>query len=64
MFQMKKQDGTSQEISNMEVGNLPHGELRITIVKLIQELWRGMDGQSEKLEVFNKDKIQGTTKQR
>ena len=37
----------------MEVGNLPEKEFRVVIIKMIKELGRRMDTQSEKLEVFN-----------
>ena len=44
MFQMKKQDKTTEEqLSEVEIGNLPEKEFRIMIVKMIQDLgkeWR------------------------
>ena len=56
MFQMKEQDKTpEEELSDMEIGNLPTKELRVMIIKMIKELRRRMDAQSEKLEVFNKE---------
>ena len=39
----------------MKIGNLPIKEFRVMIVKMIKELGRRMDAQSEKLEVFNKE---------
>ena len=39
----------------MEIGNLPEKEFRVVIVKMIKELGRRMDTQSEKLKVFNKE---------
>ena len=55
MFQMKEQDKTPEELSDMEIGNLPKKEFRVMIVKMIKELrWR-MDARNEKLEVFNKE---------
>ena len=39
----------------MEIGNLPEKELRVMTVKMIKELWRRMNAQSEKLEVLNKE---------
>ena len=41
----------------MEIGNLSEKEFRVMIVKLIKELGRRMDAQSEKLEVFSKEKM-------
>lgn len=54
-FQMKEQDKTPEEEQNeVKIGNLPKKEFRKMIIKMIKELWRGMDEQSKKLEVFNK----------
>ena len=56
MFQRKEQDKTPEgELSKVETGNLPEKEFRVMIVKMIKELGRRMDEQSEKLEVFNKE---------
>lgn len=38
----------------MEIGNLPETEFRVMIIKMIKELKRRMDAQTEKLEVFKK----------
>ena len=55
---MKEQDKTAEEqLSEVETGNLPEKEFRVMILKMIKELGRRMDAQSEKLEVFNKEKI-------
>ena len=35
----------------MEIGNLPKKEFRVMIIKILKELWRSMDAQSEKLEI-------------
>ena len=52
---MKKQDKTpEEELSDMEIGNLPKKVFRVKVVKTIKELGRRMDEQSEKLDVFNK----------
>ena len=52
MFQMKEQDKTPEEqLSDVEVGNLPEKEFRVVIVKMIQELRKRIDAQSEKLLV-------------
>ena len=59
MFQTKDKVKTLEELSEveMEIGNLPEKEFRVMIVKMIKELGRRMDAQSEKLEGFNKEKI-------
>ena len=54
MFQMKEQDKTPEELSEMEVLNLPEKEFRVMIIMMIEGLWRRMDTQNEKLEVFHK----------
>ena len=54
MFQTKEQDKITEELSDMEIGNLPEKECRLIIVKMIKELWRRMDAQSKKLEVLTK----------
>ena len=53
---MKEQGKTPEEqLSEMEIGNLPEKEFRVMIVKMIHELGRRMDSQSEKLrEIFNR----------
>ena len=55
MFQMKEQVKTSKERSVVEIGNLPEQEFKVMIMKLMKELGRRMDTQSEKLEVFTKE---------
>ena len=49
MFQIKDQDKTPEELSEMEIGNLPEKEFRVKIVKTIRKLKRRMDAQSKKL---------------
>ena len=44
-----------EELSEVKVRNLPKKKLRVMMVKMIRELTRRMDAQSEKLEVFNKE---------
>ena len=45
MFQMKQQDkAPKEELSEMEIGNLPDKEFKVMIVKMIKELRRKMDG--------------------
>ena len=54
VFQMKEQDKTpEEELSEVKIGYLPEKEFRVMIAKMIKELRRKMDAQSEKLEVFN-----------
>ena len=57
MFQTKEQDKTPEEqLSDMELDNLPKKEFRVMTVKMIQELGKRMDAQREKLqEVLNKE---------
>ena len=56
MSQMKEQDKTpEEELSEVELGNLPKEELRVGIVKMIKQLGRRMDAQSEKFEVLKKE---------
>ena len=52
MSQMKEQDKTPEELSDVEIGNLPEKEFGVTIVKVIQELGRKMDAQIDKLQGF------------
>ena len=55
MFQTKEQDKTpEEELGEVETGNLLGKEFRVMIVKMIKELGRRMNAQSEKLDVFNK----------
>ena len=43
-----------EQLSDMELGNLPKKEFRVMIINMIQELGKLMDAKSEKLqEVFN-----------
>ena len=54
-FQTREEDKTpGQELSELEIGNLPKNEFRVMIIMMIKELKRRMNVQSEKLEVFNK----------
>ena len=57
MFQPKEQDKTSEELSEVEISSLPEKEVRVLVIKMIKESGRRMDTQTEKLEVFNKEKI-------
>ena len=57
MYQMKEQDKTPErQLNEVEIGNLPEKELRIMIVKMIQDLGKRMEAKIEKMEeIFNKD---------
>ena len=49
MFQMKEQDKTPEdELSEVETGNLSEKEFRVILIKMIKELKKKMDAQSEK----------------
>ena len=52
---MKEQDKASEELSEVEIGNLPEKLFGVMIIKMIKELGRRMDAQSKNLEVFNKE---------
>ena len=52
---MKEKDkNPEEELSDVEIGNLPKKEFRVMIIKVIKELGRRMYAQSKKLEAFNK----------
>ena len=57
MLQTKEQDQTPEEqLSEVEIGNIPEEEFRVMIVKMIQDLRKRMEAQTEKIqEMFNKD---------
>ena len=54
---MKEQDKTPEEqLSEVEIGNLPEKEFRVVIVKMVQDLGKRMEAQTKKIqEMFNKD---------
>ena len=54
---MKEQDKTPEkQLSEVEIGNFPEKELRIMIVKMIQDLGKRKEAEIEKMqEMFNKD---------
>ena len=55
MFQTKEQGkAPEEELSEVETGNLPE---KVMIVKMIKELRRRMDAQSERLDIFNRCRI-------
>ena len=47
MLQTEEQDKTSEELSEMEIGNLPAKDLKVMIVKMFKDL-RRMEEQGEK----------------
>ena len=57
LYQMKEQDKTPEkQLNEVEIGNLPEKEFRIMIVKMIQDLRKGMEAKIKKIqEMFNKD---------
>ena len=47
---MKEQDKTPEKnLKEMEIGNLPEKEFRITIVKMIQDLRKRMEAKIKKM---------------
>ena len=58
MFQKREQNKTTEEgLTEVDIGSLPKKEFRRVTVKIIKELGRRIDAQSEKLEVFNKETV-------
>jgi len=56
VFQMNEQDkATEKELSEEELGNLPWKVFRVMIIKMIKELRRRVDTQTEELEDFNRE---------
>ena len=53
---MKEKDKTPEkQLNEVQIGNLPEKEFRITIVKMIQNLGKRMEAKTEKMqEMFNK----------
>ena len=54
---MKEQNKTPEEqVSGMEIDNVHKKEIRVMIIKMIQELGKRIDAQNKKLQaVFNKE---------
>ena len=54
MFQVKEQNKNPEEqLSEVDIDSLPKKEFRVMIIKVNQELGKGMDAQTEKLqEIF------------
>ena len=57
MSQMKKQVSLSEkQLNEVETSNILEKEFRIMIVKMIQDLQKGMEAKTEKMqEMFTKD---------
>ena len=57
MYQMKEQDKTPEkQLNEVEIDNLPENELRIMIVKMIQDLGKRKEAKIEKMQdMFKKD---------
>ena len=45
MSQKKGQDKTPEKLNEVEIGNLPEKDFRITIVKMIQDLRKRMEAE-------------------
>ena len=53
---MKEQDEAPEEdLSEVKIGNLPKKEFKVMTIRIIKELGRRIGKQSERLEVFNKE---------
>ena len=57
MSHVKEHNKTPEEqISEVEIGNLPEKEFRVMIVKMIQDLGKRMEAEIQKIqEMFTKD---------
>ena len=57
MFQMKEQDKTPEEqLSEVETGDLPEKKLKVMIIKIIQDLRKRIEAQTQKTQkMFNKE---------
>ena len=64
MFQTKEQVNSQEQLSEVEIGNLPEKEFRVMIVNMIQDLRKRMVAQTEKIqEMFNKELEDSKNKQ-
>ena len=56
IFKIKEQDKTTEQLSEVEIGNLLKKEFRIIIVKMLQDLRKRMNADIKKIqEIFNKE---------
>ena len=54
--QKKEQNKTQEQLSEVEIDNLPEEEFSIMIIKMIRDLRKRMKAQIEKIqEIFNKE---------
>ena len=59
MLQTKEQDQTPEEqLSEVEIGNIPEEEFRVMIVKMIQDLRKRMEAQTKKVQKTFKKEIE------
>ena len=50
MFQRKEQDKTSEEqLSEVEISNLPETEFRVMILKMIEDIRKRMEAPTKKI---------------
>lgn len=49
---MKKQCKTTEELSEVDISNLPEKVFRIMTVKIFKELGKRMDAQNKNLDVY------------
>ena len=56
MFQMKEQNKKLEELSEVEMGNLPskEKEFKVIITNILKEIKRILNEQSKKLDIFRK----------
>ena len=53
LFQTKEKDKTPEEqLSEVEIGNIPEKEFRVMIVKMIQNLEKRIEAQTERVQVM------------
>ena len=52
--QKKKKDKTPEELRKVEVNCLPTKEFKVMTIKMLKELRRGMDKDTEKLKLSNR----------
>ena len=48
MFQTKEQDKIPEELSKVQISNLPNKEFKVMIIKMFKELGRRIDKKREK----------------
>ena len=47
---MKEQDKTTEQLSGVDIGNLPQNEFRVMMIKMIQNLRKRMEAQIKKIQ--------------